>query len=106
MAFNNSPPTWKCSGTKENPHPQVANHQQHCKFCGEPRPSLRSSRRDLKKGAIASVVAVSTLLISLIAYGLYQRVNPCAFHAQNQSNTCSPTNQASPNLFQNPDPLK
>jgi hypothetical protein len=102
MAPKNSPSshTWKCTGTKENPHPEVENNGHKCRLngCGVSRPySAPPLNKGLRKYAIASITAGIIVLVSAVGYGLYQLFKPCPPDYQKEGFIC-----VEQNIFRNP----
>lgn len=100
------PSTWKCTGTKENPHPEVENNGHQCRLCGcsvtHPY-SAPPLKQGLRKYAIASITTGIIVLVSAIGYGLYYLLKPCPSDDQKKGRICLPVKQVPPNLFLNPD---
>ena len=97
--------TWKCTGTKENPHPEVENNGEQCRIlgCSVTHPySAQPLKPDLRKYAIASITTGIIVLVSAIGYGLYYLLKPCSSDYQKQGRICLPVKQVPPNLFRNP----
>ncbi len=108
MATKNSSTTqrWKCTGTKENPHPEVENYGSKCSLpgCSVTGPaSALPPNKGLGKGAITSIVAGIIVIVSAVGYGLYVLFKPCPLDYQKQGSICVPVNEVPPNIFRNPD---
>ena len=90
---------WKCTGTKENPHPEMENNGDQCSLngCGVSRPySAPPIKKDFRKYVIL-LVGGKIIAIVAVGYGLYQLFKPCPPDYQKEGFIC-----VEQNIFRNP----
>lgn len=91
---------WKCSGTLDNPHPQVRNGGDKCRLCGRTSPDeLPVSNNKLSKPAIAGIATGIVVFLSIASYGLYHKFQSCPPNYQKRDKGCV----YAPNIFDKPD---
>jgi hypothetical protein len=73
-----STPSWKCTGTPENPHAEVINHNDKCQYCDKDyleENQIAIGQRILLSPSSISAILASCLVISAIVFALAQTKN-------------------------------